>query len=117
MQYCFHHYSFYLYSILFSHPASIYTIISFKVVATQLAHYRDINNLFPIYQSGFRKGHSTETLLVRLLSDIYGAIDKSEVTLLALFDASAAFDTVDHQILLQRLSISFALSGNILGWL
>ena len=53
-------------------------------------------------------------LLVRLLSDIYGAIDRSEVT---LFDVSAAFDTVDHQILLQRLSISFGLSGNILGWL
>ncbi|PGH37691.1 MAG: hypothetical protein CRN43_19655, partial [Candidatus Nephrothrix sp. EaCA] len=74
-----------------------------KVVAAQLTHYLDINNLLPIYQSGFRKGHSTETLLVRLLSDIYGAIDKSEVTLLALFDVSAAFDTVDHQILLQRL--------------
>ena len=44
-------------------------------------------------------------------------IDKSEVTLLTLFDVSAAFDTVDHQILLQRPSISFALSGNILGWL
>src|SRR6218665_1500110 len=88
-----------------------------KVVAAQLSHYLDINNLLPIYQSGFRKGHSTETLLVRLLSDIYGAIDKSEVTLLALFDVSAAFDTVDHQILLQRLSISFGLSGNILGWL
>ena len=44
-------------------------------------------------------------------------IDKSEVTLLALFDVSAAFDTVDHQILQQRLSISFGLSGNILGWL
>jgi len=65
----------------------------------------------------FRKGHSTETLLIRLLSDIYGAIDRSQVTLLALFDLSAAFDTVDHDILLQRLSISFGLSGNILDWL
>src|ERR1043165_9138409 len=56
-------------------------------------------------------------LLVRLLSDINGAIDKSQVTLLALFDVSAAFDTVDHEILLQRLSVSFGLSGNMLGWL
>src|SRR6218665_2595657 len=81
------------------------------------ANLKQIFNLLPIYQSGFRKGHSTETLLVRLLSDIFGAIDRSEVTLLALFDVSAAFDTVDHQILLQRLSISFGLSGNILGCL
>ena len=76
-----------------------------------------MNNLLPIFQSGFRKGHSTETLLVRLLSDIYGAIDKSQVTLLALFDVSAAFDTVDHDILQKRLSTSFGLSGNFLDWL
>ena len=88
-----------------------------KIVAAQLTHYLDKNGLLPTYQSGFRKGHSTETLLVRLLSDIYGAIDKSQVTLLALFDVSAAFDTVDHEILLQRLSVSFGLSGNMLGWL
>jgi exonuclease III len=88
-----------------------------KIVAAQLTHYLDKNGLLPTYQSGFRKGHSTETLLVRLLSDIYGAIDQSQVTLLALFDVSAAFDTVDHAILLQRLSISFGLSGNVLGWL
>jgi len=88
-----------------------------KIVAAQLTHYLDKNGLLPTYQSGFLKGHSTETLLVRLLSDIYGAIDKSQVTLLALFDVSAAFDTVDHEILLQRLSVSFGLSGNMLEWL
>src|SRR6218665_1399029 len=86
-----------------------------KNVAAQLTHYLDINNLLPIYQSGFRKGHSTKTLLVRLLSDIYGAIDRSEVTLFGLVRCKCC--TVDHQILLQRLSISFGLSGNILGWL
>jgi len=80
-------------------------------------HYLDKNDLLPTFQSGFRKGHSTETLLIRLLSEIYGAIDRSQVNLLALFDVSAAFDTVDHDVLLQRLSISFGLSGNILDWL
>src|SRR5688572_25129091 len=82
-----------------------------------MLRYLDKDNLLPTFQSGFRKGHSTETLLVRLLSDIYGAIDRSQVTLLALLDVSAAFDTVDHDILLQHFSISFGLSGNMLDWL
>src|SRR6218665_1055967 len=47
---------------------------------------------------------------------IYGAVDSSQLTLLALFDVSAAFDTVDHEILLKRLEISFGLSGNFLSW-
>src|SRR6218665_330478 len=71
----------------------------------------------PKYQSGFRRGHSTETLLLRLLSDCYGAIDGGRVTLLALFDVSVAFDTVDHQILIKRLSVSFGLSGLPLDWI
>ena len=67
--------------------------------------------------SGFRKFHSTEThLLLRRTSDIYGAIDRAELTLLALFDVSAAFDTVDHiNILLKRLNVTFGLSGSFLG--
>ena len=54
-----------------------------------------------------------ETLLVRLLSDIYGAIDRSQVILLALFDVRASFDTVDHNILLRRLYLP-RLHGNFL---
>jgi len=101
-------------SSLYTANASFMSKIIEKIVAAQLTHY---HNLLPtyMYQSGFRKGHSTEAMLVRLLSDIYGAIDKYQVTLLALFDVNAAIDTVDHQILLQRLSIYFALSRNILG--
>src|SRR6218665_1548411 len=57
-----------------------------KIIAYQLLPYLEANNLIPAIQSGFRKGHSTETLLLRLLSDIYGAIDRSQLTLLALFD-------------------------------
>src|ERR1700735_2971972 len=60
---------------------------------------------------------SFSALLLRLLSDIYGAIDRSQLTLLALFDVGAAFDTVDHEILLERLDKSFGLSGAVLSWL
>ena len=76
-----------------------------------------MNELIPSQQSGFRRNHSTETLLLRLLSDFYSAIDRGQVTLLALFDVSSAFDSVDHSILLQRLSTSFGLVDQPLDWL
>jgi len=41
-------------------------------------------------------------------------VDSSQLTLLALFNVSATFDTVDHEILLKLLEISFGLSGNFL---
>src|ERR1700733_3517559 len=74
-------------------------------------------DLFPRQQSGFRRGHSTESLLLDLLNDVYGAIDRAELTLLSLFDVSAAFDSVDHTILLKRLSLSFGITGSPLSWL
>src|SRR5678816_634944 len=73
------------------------------------------NNLLPCRQSGFCKGHSSETLL-RLLHDVYSARERSQLTRLALYDVSAAFDTVDHDLLLHRLSISFGISSLPLQW-
>src|SRR6218665_1729105 len=71
-----------------------------RLVSLQLLPYLEQSGLLPSMQSGFRAHHSTETALLSLLSDIYTAMDKSHVTLLALFDASSAFDMVDHEILL-----------------
>src|SRR6218665_231409 len=89
-----------------------------KIAAYQLTVYLETNKLLPECQFGFRRGHSTEILLLHLLSDIYGAVDtcSSQLTLLALFDVSSAFDTVDNEILFKRLEISFGLSGNFLSW-
>ena len=88
-----------------------------KLILAQLSRYLAANNLFPDYQSGFRRHHSTETAILRVLSDIYAAIDRDQVSLLALLDVSAAFDTVDHSILLERLSMSYGLSGMAFTWL
>jgi hypothetical protein len=71
----------------------------------------------PKLQSGFRKCHSTETVLLRLISDVCDAIDAGHVTLLALLDVSAAFDTVDHSILLARMRISFGIIGQAFDWI
>src|SRR6218665_2716402 len=90
-----------------------------KIVSEQITPYLSTNDLLPKYQSGFRRGHSIETLLLRLLSDCYGAIDGGRVTLFALFDVSAAFDTIDHQsplCLFWTLWPSSRLDYVFLGW-
>src|SRR6218665_2675557 len=86
-----------------------------KIAAYQVTVYLETNKLLPECQSGFRRGHSTETILLHLLSDIYGAVDSSQLTLLA-FDVRAAIDIVDHEIILKWLENSFGLSGNFLSW-
>ena len=88
-----------------------------RVVVRQLSEYLSANGLLPTLQSGFRKHHSTESGLLRVLSDILSSVDKGQISLLALLDVSAAFDTVDHSILLDRLSISFGLTGSALDWM
>src|SRR6218665_471314 len=56
-------------------------------------------------------------LQMSLPAALYGAMDAGQISLLALFDVSSAFDSVDHSILLQRLSISFGLTDKPLEWL
>ena len=101
-------------------PISNLTFISKvmeKIVARQLIAYLVANNLMPKLLSGFRSGHSTETAILRVLSDIYSSIDQGQVVLLALLDVSAAFNTVDHDILLERLSKSFGITGLAHHWI
>jgi hypothetical protein len=79
------------------------------MVARQLLSYLNDNNLLPSLQSGFRSGHSTETAVLHVLSDILAAVDRGEFAALVLLDLSAAFDTVDHHILLNVCSVHLAL--------
>ena len=62
-------------------------------------------------QSAYRAHHSTETALLKVKTDILRAIDNQEVTCLVLLGLSAAFDTVDHKILLERLENYFGITG------
>ena len=61
--------------------------------------------------------HSTETALVKVANDILLNMNLQRVTLLVLLDLSAAFDTVDHAILLKRLTTDFGIGGKALEWL
>ena len=68
------------------------------------------------FQSAYRICHSTETTLLKIHNDLILAMDRGEVTSLILLDLSAAFDTVDHSILLTRLQNWFGLNGLSIDW-
>ena len=87
-----------------------------KCVAKHLIQYLDINDLGETYQYAYKRNHSTETALIRVHNDIAMAIDQHNSVILVLLDLSAAFDTVDHGILLSRLSNRFGITGTVLEW-
>ena len=87
-----------------------------KAVAHQLTSYVLNNDLGEVFQSAYKRLHSTETALLRVQNDILRAIDSRRSVILVLLDLSAAFDTVDHSILLQRLSRRFGIKGIALSW-
>jgi hypothetical protein len=63
------------------------------------------------FQSAYRKFHSTETALLSIYNNLLSACNQQKVSALVLLDLSAAFDTIDHNILLIRLSSTFGISG------
>ena len=87
-----------------------------RLVVHQLLAYLSSADLLPPLQSGFRPGHSTETAVLSVLSDILLSVDRGDFTALVLLDLSAAFDTVDYDTLLQRLETSFGVTGTALNW-
>ena len=87
-----------------------------KVVALQLTSYLEDNHLYEPLQSAYKKFHSTETALIKVHNDIATAIDSGHSVILVLLDLSAAFDTVDHTILIRRLSTRFGIRGRALDW-
>ena len=72
--------------------------------------------LYPLFQSAYKKGHSTETALLKVQNDLLMNMNHQYVTLLVILDLSAAFDTVDHKILLHRLHSSLDITGTGLKW-
>jgi Reverse transcriptase (RNA-dependent DNA polymerase)/Endonuclease-reverse transcriptase len=72
---------------------------------------------FSTLQSAYRKNHSTETALIKILDDLYLTLDNKSCAVMVGLDISAAFDTIDHQILLDRLKLEFGVSDIALNWI
>ena len=100
-------------------PISNLTLVSKiikKAVAEQLTDHVKTFHLDEMYQSAFKVLHSIETVLLKVQNDILRAVDDNKSVILLLLDLSSAFDTVDHLILLSRLSHRFGIKGNVLAW-
>ena len=82
----------------------------------RLNHHLEDVRLY-VFQSSYKKGDSTETALTRIHNDILSAINDGECVILVLLDLSAAFDTVDHDILITRLKHRFGITGKALNWI
>ena len=100
-------------------PASNLSFISKVlewVVYFQFVNHITANKLIDQFQSAYKPGHSTETALIRVVKDMLNALDNGNLSKLTLLDLLAAFDTIDHSILLERLHTSFGIDRLPLKW-
>ena len=87
-----------------------------KVVTGQIVIHLENNNLLDPYQSGYRKHHSTEIAVLNITNDILSMKDSHQATALVSIDLSAAFDLVDHDVLVKGLDNYFGFSATVLDW-
>ena len=86
-----------------------------KVMKSKLLEYLDENNVLYKYQFGFRKTHSTNLALLEVTEQLYANLDVDNYGLGIYLDFQKAFDTVNHEILLDKL-YHYGIRGNILDW-
>jgi len=85
-----------------------------KLIASRLVDHVNFNDLDDEFQSGFKAFHSTETATLKVSSDLRVASDAGNLSFLVLLDLSAAFDTIDHPTLLNRLSSTLGINSTAL---
>ena len=99
-------------------PISLLPVISKvveRIVFNQMYTYFSENNLLYDSQHGFRTQHSTETASLEFLDRIHSALDNGYTPLTLFLDLSKAFDTLDHNILLEKLEY-YGISGKEHSW-
>ncbi|XP_072025396.1 uncharacterized protein [Amphiura filiformis] len=87
-----------------------------KAAIIQINDHMRANELDELCQSAYKEKHSTETALLKVTNDIARAIDDNKAVFLIMLDLSAAFDTIDHDILFSLLEHGFGIKGTVLQW-
>ena len=85
------------------------------IMYNRLVAYLNEYKILFSYQFGFRKQHSTYMALMTLMDKLTKCLDNDEYVIGVFLDFSKAFDTLDHTILLQKLSV-YGIRGNALSW-
>jgi hypothetical protein len=85
-------------------------------VYERLLNYLNEYNILLNNQNGFRKKHSTSLALIHLFDKITTAFDEKKYTIEIFLDLSKAFDTVDHEILFEKLA-HCGIRGSALQWI
>ena len=87
-----------------------------KLVLFHVSSYLNSHNLYNTCQSAYLPGHSTETVLLKVVNDLFLSLDKGNLSVLALLEFSLAFDTIDHPILVHCLHNDFGFTDAVLQW-
>ena len=87
-----------------------------RTLTEQLNEHLAINNIHDKFQSAYRPGFLTKTALIRITDHILFALDNKCFTALIMIDMSGAFDTIDNNIFLHRLSHHFGIKNSVLFW-
>ena len=90
--------------------------ITERIVKSRLNEHLSSSSLYNPNQSAYTKYHFTETTLLSLNAHLIAAMSHQQVSCLCLLDLSATFDTIDHSILLHRLSCWFGIADSALTW-
>ena len=100
-------------------PVAIVPIISKileRVVFNQLFEYLDDNNLLHPNHHAYRAGHNTTTALIQMYDGWLKAVESGQMTGACFLDMSAAFELVDHDLLLEKLSL-YGLEFDSIEWI
>ena len=84
-----------------------------KAASDQIVNYSRTTGNIEKYQSAYTEYHSTETALLDVMNNVHSEVDSGRVVLLVLLDLSAAFDTVKHDLLLERLLYCFGIGETV----